>query len=91
MRYVCPVCMYDNLDEPPYNDEGYGLHEICPCCGFQFGYDDYPDKIPSWTEWRKKWIDDGCEWYAESQLPYKEWSLFDQLKKLQALMQNETN
>lgn len=44
MMYTCPVCNYNELDEPPYNTHGYGSDEICPCCVFQFGYDDYPDK-----------------------------------------------
>ena len=41
-KNTCPVCGYDGLYEPPYNEKGSGSYEICPCCGFQFGYDDFP-------------------------------------------------
>jgi hypothetical protein len=28
------------LYEPPYDERGLPSDEICPCCGFHFGYDD---------------------------------------------------
>jgi hypothetical protein len=54
-RYLCPVCGYDELREPPYEQYGdpvpVGIHgeplelgspthTICPSCSFHFGYDD---------------------------------------------------
>lgn len=43
MKYSCPVCGYNGLDEPAYYDlnklEG-GSFDICECCRFQFGVDD---------------------------------------------------
>ena len=38
-KNTCPVCNYDGLFDPPYDENGYGSYEICPCCGFQFGLD----------------------------------------------------
>lgn len=38
-RYLCPVCGFPNLEEPPWNNDA-GSDEICPSCGTHFGYDD---------------------------------------------------
>lgn len=37
MNYTCPVCYYDKLDEPPYDETGFGSFDICPQCGTEFG------------------------------------------------------
>jgi hypothetical protein len=34
--------MYDKLNNPLYDSNDEPLYEICPCCGFQSGYDDMP-------------------------------------------------
>lgn len=68
MTYTCPICNYKGLYESPYNVQGYGSDEICPCCGFQFGYDDYPDKDMAQLNWRKTWIDGGFLWYSKSRI-----------------------
>ena len=52
MINVCPVCNYNGLYHPPYNQDGDGSYEICPCCGFQLGYDDFPDKEECYKRWR---------------------------------------
>jgi len=39
--YVCPVCGFDELDDSPYYEHFAGNNEICPCCGFEFGVDDF--------------------------------------------------
>ncbi len=36
----CFVCNYNELLEPPYDGRGIPSDEICPCCGFHYGYDD---------------------------------------------------
>ena len=36
-NYICPVCGYDGLEEPPYDETGLGNYDICPCCGYEFG------------------------------------------------------
>ncbi|QIW78371.1 hypothetical protein [Bacillus tequilensis] len=35
MKHTCQGCGFKGLTKPPYD------HEICPCCDFQFGFDDY--------------------------------------------------
>lgn len=66
MKYICPVCNYDELFEPPYDESGTGSDEICPCCGFQFGYDDFPNKEAEIMLWREKWIKGGRKWFSNS-------------------------
>lgn len=44
MKNICPVCGFDGLDFKPYDEKGFGTFEICPCCGFEFGCDDFPIK-----------------------------------------------
>ena len=39
--YICPVCGCDKLEDPPYYEHFAGSNEICPCCGFEFGVDDF--------------------------------------------------
>ncbi len=58
--HACPVCGY-KLDFAPWRDEA-ASHEICPCCGIQFGYHDtvvFDDDEPRereviWAEWRER-------------------------------------
>lgn len=61
MRHTCPVCFYDELDEPPDNN-----FDICPSCGTEFGYDDFN---ASHDELRKRWIAGGCKWWSQSDAP----------------------
>ena len=65
---ICPVCNYDGLFDPPYDENGYGSYEICPCCGFQFGLDDYPDNNRDRFEKTKdeKDLSPAKRWFAGS-------------------------
>ena len=81
MNNKCPVCNYSELFDPPYNEDGYGSDEICPCCGFQFGLDDYPNKEKGIKIWRQHWIDDGCKWFSNSRLPSHNWNAKEQLNQ----------
>ena len=69
MKNICPICNYDGLFEPPYNDNGFGSYEICPCCGFQFGYDDFPNKDEQINLWREQWMVGGCKWFSNCRKP----------------------
>ena len=69
MKNICPVCGFDKLFEPPYNKKGVGSDEICPCCGFQFGLDDYPDKEYAIEKWRDDWTARGRPWFSNIRLP----------------------
>ncbi len=62
MKYICPVCGYDHLYEPAYDEEGGGgSYEFCPSCGFQFGVSDDAYHITH-NEWRQQWIENGMQW-----------------------------
>lgn len=69
MNNICPVCDYNGLFEPPYDANGVGSDEICPCCGFQFGCDDYPDKEAQIVLWRESWIKKGKPWFSNVRRP----------------------
>lgn len=49
----CLVCGHPGLEEDPRRS----THEICPCCGTQFGYD---DAQASHAELRQAWLDPPC-------------------------------
>jgi len=63
MANMCPVCGYNHLYEPPYGNDNddWGSDEICPSCGFQFGYTDRGKHI-SHDQWRQQWINRGMQW-----------------------------
>lgn len=74
-KYICPICGFDGLDEEPYFNNGkIPSHNICDCCGCQFGYDDN-DKS------RQKWIASGGNWFNPDLKP-KGWNINEQLKKI---------
>jgi len=76
--WVCPVCGFNSLDEPPYDEEGCATFSICPCCGNEFGYDDASAK---YSKLRKKWIEEGMVWWSETQPPPANWDPIEQLKR----------
>ena len=78
--YVCPVCGFDGLREPPYNADGDGSYEICPCCGFEYGYDDHSEGV-SHDEFRANWLAAGAEWFDEERRP-DDWDLRAQLARI---------
>lgn len=87
MKNMCLVCGYNELYEPPYDERGVPSDEICPCCGFQFGYDDddVQDKKVIYEQWRDKWIQNGCQWFSKSRKPNENWNAKQQLNKINSL------
>ena len=81
MQYKCLVCSFKGLDEEPYDAEGYGSYEICPCCGFQFGVDDFPDKEEGIKNWREQWIEGGYKWFYNEHLKPLNWDPVEQLNR----------
>jgi hypothetical protein len=80
--YTCPVCGFDQLDDPPVDEDGDGLFEICPSCGFQFGVTD-DDKGFTYESWRSRWVGKGMPWDSEGIEPPPEgWDPKRQLEKL---------
>ncbi|MDD5617662.1 MAG: hypothetical protein PHG69_01070 [Candidatus Omnitrophica bacterium] len=79
-KYMCPVCGFFGLDEPPYNDKRESSFEICSCCGFEFGFDEgkTDDK---YNTFRSIWIENGANWFLPEKRP-EDWDLDEQLKNL---------
>ena len=85
-NYLCPICGYKGLKEDPGPvPEKWGTFEICPCCGWEFGYDN-PIRI---VEYRKDWLSNGAEWFCPNERPYT-WSIVDQLKRIGLVYETET-
>jgi hypothetical protein len=60
MKYLCPVCGYDQMEHPPQD------YAICLCCRTEFGVSDF-----SWTheQLRQNWIARGAKWGSSYALP----------------------
>jgi|GEM_PF-1428062 len=72
MKYTCPVCAYDGLEEPP------AYFTICPSCGTEFGYQ---DTLRGHDELRADWIAQGPTWHSSViAAPYK-WNGMEQLRR----------
>lgn len=73
MTYLCPVCGYDGLFDPPWRDDSPS-DDICPSCGIQFGYHDAAGgdaggRQQIYEEWRKHWLEQGMPWHSASAGP----------------------
>jgi len=77
---MCPVCGYEGLDDPAYEDSAPS-YEICVSCGFQFGVSDTNDGY-SFEEWRTDWIRSGCQWQSAGVPAPAEWDGSKQLRNL---------
>jgi predicted RNA-binding Zn-ribbon protein involved in translation (DUF1610 family) len=77
--YLCPVCGFDGLDEPPRDALGLASFGICPSCGTEFGYD---DATRSHAELRTQWKDKGMPWFSRSKAPPAAWDPAEQLRRL---------
>lgn len=76
-KHNCRVCgLY--IEELPWGEDGNcPTYEICPCCGVEFGNEDYT--IQSVKEYREDWIKKGANWFEPDEKP-KNWNLENQLK-----------
>jgi hypothetical protein len=79
MNHICLVCGYAGLAEPPYIN-GQPSYEICPCCGFEFGFDD-GSKGMSIEVYRNEWLERGAPWFQEKRRPIN-WDLQRQLSAI---------
>lgn len=83
MKNICVVCNYQELYEAPYDDRGVPSDEICPCCGFQYGFDDdcCCNNEDSYRKWRDNWITNGFKWFSEGRKSPVNWNPSAQLSK----------
>jgi CRISPR/Cas system-associated protein Cas10 (large subunit of type III CRISPR-Cas system) len=76
----CRVCGREfTIDNAPWNDDEMPSHEICPCCGVQFGYED--DIYAGVNDYRNQWLNGGAKWFSPGLRP-KDWILEAQLKNI---------
>ena len=73
MEYTCPVCGYNKLEDPPFDDE------ICPSCGTQFGYHDHKR---SHAELRAIWLTNPT-WHSRVDDQPDGWNPYTQLANLE--------
>ena len=78
--YLCPVCGYDQLHDPPRSKTGGGSYEICPSCGFEFGVSD-DDQGCTYATWREEWVSRGMPWSSVMAHP-ADWNPSEQLKRV---------
>ncbi|ENJ9654231.1 hypothetical protein CF065_07910 [Clostridium sporogenes] len=79
-KYVCHVCGYPNLEEPPWVMNGkIPSHNICDCCGVEFGYEDCTKE--SIKRFRCEWIKKGCKWFS-GELKPDNWNYQEQLQNI---------
>lgn len=81
LLYICPVCGYPDLDDPPRSPSGGGSYEICPSCGFEFGVTD-DDQGFTYAQWRAKWVDAGMPWQGYDMPKPLDWNPVAQLQRL---------
>ena len=71
-KFKCPVCKWKGLSEKV--KWPYGTHEICECCGSQFGFDVQEDS--DILKVRREWLSEGAEWFSDdSEAMPRNWSL----------------
>jgi hypothetical protein len=82
MAYICPVCGFPDLIETPKTERTGGSYEICPSCGFQFGFSD-DDRGFSYKQWRERWIEQGMPWDNGRTKPPQNWNPRVQLRNIE--------
>ena len=75
-KYYCKVCGNELANAPWGIDGTTPTYEICPCCGVEFGNEDYT--LESVKRYREQWIYNGAKWFRVKMQP-KNWDLGKQL------------
>ncbi len=86
-QYLCPVCGYPDLGEPPWDNDSPS-DEICPSCGTHFGYDDAAGGDAGKREGvyrrrREAWRVAGCPWFSRGTQPPAGWKPKEQLEAVE--------
>ncbi len=79
-RYGCPVCGYQEMDQPAVTGYGFTQSARCDCCMFQFGV---TDESLGWTygAWRNYWFQEGMPWRGIAKPP-ADWDPIGQLRMI---------
>lgn len=86
-RWLCPVCGYPELAEPPWTNEE-GSDEICPSCGTHFGYHDAAGgdaarREVAYRQRRDAWKAGGCRWFSPATPAPQGWNPKAQLASVE--------
>ena len=81
--YVCPICGFPELPEPPRGPNGGASFDNCPVCAFEFGYHD-DDQGHTYESWRAGWVADGMPWRIPEWPQPPNWDPRAQLARLMA-------
>jgi hypothetical protein len=57
-KHTCPVCKFDGLKEAPFGPHNEPSYEICPKCGFEFGFDGGNDPVV-FENFYQRWLENG--------------------------------
>ena len=57
---------------------GEPTYQVCPCCGFEFGYDD-DAKGATYEEARRRWLAAGTPWWSQNRPHPPDWHPHQQL------------
>jgi len=81
MKYTCTVCGFAGLEEPP------AYFTICPCCGTEFGYQDF---VRGHDDLLADWVGKGMQWQSTvTPRPYH-WNPIEQLVQAGLLQYEST-
>ena len=72
----CRVCGFHMMDAPWGEDGQSPTYEICPCCGVEFGNEDYT--LESTKLYRKQWLSKNVKWFEHKEKPL-DWDLEKQM------------
>lgn len=78
-NYYCLICGLP-LDYAPWGADGKTpTYDICPCCGVEWGNEDYTSE--SQVKYRNKWLADGAKWFEPQKKPAN-WNFEEQLSHI---------
>ena len=80
MKHACPICGWPELHEPPRDSDGGASFEICPSCGFEFGFDDDNQGL-TYVAARLAWVEGGMKWWSASRPSPHGWDASLQLAR----------
>lgn len=77
--FYCRVCGLRQSEAPWGSDGRTPSYNICPCCGVEFGNEDY--NVESLKKYRAKWIIENAKWFDIKNKP-DDWNLENQLRQI---------
>ena len=77
--FICRVCGLTQTDMPWGESGEDPSHDICDCCGTEFGYED--SSIDTIKKNREMWLKSGARWWNSKVLP-NDWILDEQLENI---------